>query len=80
MAESRDYLELSFRSINCFADDGKLDANELRELFALAKRDGVVDENEKRVLTNIMKKINPAELDDDMLSAMKEIKEAILEK
>ncbi|SMF47294.1 hypothetical protein SAMN02745866_03041 [Alteromonadaceae bacterium Bs31] len=68
---------LCFRSINCFANDGKLDASELRELFSLAKRDGVVDDNEKRVLSNIIKKINTAELDEDMMKAMQEIKEAI---
>ncbi len=32
MSESRDYLEMSFRSIECFSNDGKLDANEVRVL------------------------------------------------
>ncbi len=29
MSEAQDYLEMSFMSINCFANDGKLDAVEL---------------------------------------------------
>lgn len=77
MTTSRDYLELSFRSIECFADDGRLDADELRKLFAIAKKDGVVDADEKRVLKNIISKIKPDELDEDMLAALEEIKEQI---
>ena len=38
MTESRDYLEMTYKSINCFADDGKLDVNELDEIFNIAKR------------------------------------------
>ena len=38
--ESRDYLEMSFRSISCFTDDGKLSANELGEILIIAERDG----------------------------------------
>lgn len=77
MTESRDYLELSFRSIECFADDGKLDANELHKLLDIALRDGVVDDNEKRVLNNIIDKITPEELDKDMLRMLKQVKAAI---
>ena len=29
MTEARDYLEMSFQSIQCFSNDGKLDAYEL---------------------------------------------------
>lgn len=50
--ENRDYLEMTFRSIDCFAD-GRLNVGELQTLIDIAQRDGVVDENEKRVLRNI---------------------------
>jgi len=73
MTESRDYLELTFRSINCFANDGKLDAKELRNLFAIAQKDGIVDANERRVLTNIINKLTPEELDADMQKALADI-------
>lgn len=49
MSENRDYLEMSFKSINCFANDGKLDAEELGVILDIALRNGVVDDNEKRV-------------------------------
>ena len=74
MSESRDYLEMTFRSINCFANDGKLDAQELGAIFDIAKRDGVVDQNEIRVLRNIIGMVKPEELDVAMLDKMREIK------
>ncbi len=33
--ENRDYLELTFRSIQCFSDDGKLGAQEFESLIAI---------------------------------------------
>ncbi|WP_196160216.1 hypothetical protein [Reinekea sp. G2M2-21] len=66
MTESRDYLEMTFRSIECFADDGKLDADELMTIANIALRDGVVDDNEKRVLKNIIARLNPEELDEEL--------------
>ncbi|SFM21293.1 hypothetical protein [Marinobacter zhejiangensis] len=66
MKESRDYLEMSFRSIECFSNDGKLDAKELRQLLTIAERDGQIDDNEARVLRNIMSRVQPHEIDADM--------------
>jgi len=79
MKEPRDYLEMSFRSIECFSNDGKLDAKELGKIFDIATRDGIVDNNEKRVLKNIISKITPAELDEEMLKKLAEINEFIKE-
>ena len=62
MTESRDYLEMTFHSINCFADDGKLDIAELNQIVDIALKDGVVDDNEKRVLSNIISRLSTDEL------------------
>jgi hypothetical protein len=75
--ESRDYLEMSFKSIHCFTDDGKLVASELKSIMEIALRDGVVDDNEKRVLRNIVGRIKPEELDEAMLAMLEEIKNTI---
>lgn len=75
--ESRDYLEMSFQSINCFSDDGKLDAVELRKIFNIALRDGVVDQNEMRVLRQIIAKLKPEELNAEMLEMIESIKNEI---
>ncbi len=54
MSKIRSHLEIAVISINVFSDDGKLDLAELEKLLALALRDDVVDEDEKRVLGNIL--------------------------
>ncbi len=73
-SESRDYLEMSFKAINCFADDGRLDVSELNKLLDIALRDGVVDENEKRVLNNIFDRLSDAELTRKMKRSIEEIR------
>ncbi len=72
--ECRDYLEMTFKSIQCFANDGKLLVNELEDLVQVALRDGVVDDNEKRVLAKIISRLTPSELTQDMLKKIEEIK------
>ena len=77
MSEPRDYLELSFRSIHCFANDGRLDVHELGSLLAIAERDGVIDENEIRVLKKIIAHIKPEELDSAMRDKVAEVSRKI---
>ncbi|WP_339410347.1 MULTISPECIES: hypothetical protein [unclassified Pseudomonas] len=77
MSEPRDYLEMSFRSIQCFANDGRLDVQELSSLLQIAERDGVIDENETRVLKNIIARIKPEELDPAMRDKLAEVAEKI---
>lgn len=64
--EPRDYLELAFRSIECFSDDGKLDVSELERLVDIAERDGQVDDNEKRVLAGIFKRLHVRDLTPEL--------------
>ncbi len=77
MGESRDYLEMSFRSIECFSNDGKLDAKELGQILAIAEKDGEIDHNEIRVLRNIISKVEPEEIDDSMRLKLKEVSDKI---
>ncbi len=77
MAESRDYLEMSFRSIECFSNDGKLDAKELGSILAIAERDGEIDQNEIRVLRNIISRIDPSEIDEAMKRKLEEVSNKI---
>ncbi len=48
------HLQLALASIAVFTDDGRLDLAELDSLLTLASKDGVVDDEEKRVLANIL--------------------------
>jgi hypothetical protein len=77
MTEARDYLEMSFQSIQCFSNDGKLDAYELGKILAIAEKDGEIDQNEIRVLRNIISRVKPHELDEAMRKKMMEISEKI---
>lgn len=77
MSEPRDYLEMSFRSIQCFANDGRLDVSELGALLDIAERDGDIDENEVRVLTKIIERIRPEEIDQPMRDKLAEVTKKI---
>jgi DnaJ-domain-containing protein 1 len=72
--ENRDYLELTYRSINCFSNDGKLDVKELDSLVQIALRDGVVDENEKRVLRNIIERLSDTDLTKEMRDKVQQLR------
>lgn len=74
--ESRDYLEMAFRSIQCFANDGRLLVHELQEIFDIAMRDGVVDQNEKRILQNIFARLDASELTGEMVEKISQIRTA----
>lgn len=54
MTKLPSHHEIAIASIHVFTDDGRLDLAELEKLLALALRDGNVDEDEKRVLGNIL--------------------------
>lgn len=74
MNKSNDFLEMSFRSMNCFANDGTLDLHELNEIVAIALKDGVVDDNEKRVLANIISKLNAKELMGELADRVEQLR------
>ena len=72
--ESRDYLEMAYHSVRCFADDGKLLLPELDEILAIAMRDGKVDENEKRILTAIFSRLKPDEMTPEMRQRVDQVR------
>lgn len=72
-SDSRDYLEMTFRSSECFAENGRIDAEELEKIFKIAQRDNFIDENEVRVLKSIMSRIKPTDIDEAMQATLSEI-------
>ena len=50
------HLKLALASIQVFTDDGRMDLAELEKLLAVAEEDGRVDDEERRVLANILKR------------------------
>ena len=69
----KSHTEIAVASIRCFSDDGTLDIGELNFLLGLALRDGVVDDEEKRVLNNIFSKVGQTDVTPIVWDRIKEI-------
>ena len=57
-----------------FADDGRIDADELAMLERLAMADGQVDDRERNVLTTIFSRINADTVSADVLEGIQKFK------
>ena len=68
---------MALKSIEVFANNGKLDAEELDEITIIAERDGVIDQDEIRVLRSIISRIDPSEVDVAMRQKLTEILERV---
>lgn len=66
MNESHDYLEMATKLIGFYHNDSQIDANELGELLMVAERDGVIDNNEIRILKRVVADIDPSTVDEPM--------------
>lgn len=66
--------------MTCFSNDGKLDTAELGNILSIAERDGEIDQNEIRVLRNIISKVKPHEVDDAMKEMFQKISEKLINK
>lgn len=71
------HIEMSLLSIECFMDDGKLDANELGKMVALAESDGEITQEEIHVLRSVIKRIKPEEVDSNMKSRLDSLSKKI---
>jgi len=73
MTDAKDHIQMALKSIEGFANGGQLDAKELEEIIQIAERDGVIDQDEIRVLRNIISRIDPSEVDDAMRTKLADI-------
>lgn len=73
MHENKDFLEISYMSIEVFKD-GKLDYHELDKLIEIALKDRVIDDNERRVLESIFAKLTKEELTPAVKTRLDQIK------
>ena len=64
---------MTYRSIQCFANDSNLDEDELRKICEIAEKDGLIDTNEIRVSASIIFKIKLHEVDAAMQQRLAEI-------
>lgn len=57
------HIEIAIEATKVFLDDGQLDIAELNFLLGLALRDGGIDDDERRVLANIIRRAESSTLD-----------------
>lgn len=53
------WMEMAVYAIQIFGNDGTIDEHELDCLLALANDDGQIDADERRVLGNILDRVDP---------------------
>ena len=68
------HLKLALASIPVFTDDGRMDLGELDRLLALAEEDGNLDDEEKRVLANILRRAEADGPAADVLQRIAEVR------
>ena len=73
MTNAKDHIQMALKSIEGFANGGKLNAKELEDIISIAERDGVIDQDEIRVFRNIISRIDPSEVDEAMRAKLTEI-------
>lgn len=59
----KSHIEIAIEATKVFLNDGKLDIAELNFLLGLALRDNGIDEDERRVLNNIIAQAEKSPID-----------------
>ena len=67
-------VELAYKSIGVFANDGKLDLQELNFLLGIALADGEIDDDEKRVLASIFKRVDEEQVSSAVWARIQEVR------
>ncbi len=68
-----DASEMIFRTVKCFSNDGRLDMNELDQIVKIALADGVVDDEERKVLKNIIYNLTSKDLSPEMWTRVEQL-------
>ncbi len=70
----KSHQEIALASIRCFTDDGELDLGELNFLLGIALRDDKIDDDEKRVLQDIFRKVSKHEVKPVVWQRIKDVR------
>ncbi len=68
------HLKLALATIPAFTDDGKLGLHELHQLLALALQDGAIDDEEKRVLANVLNRAEADGVAPEVLTRIQQVR------
>lgn len=61
---------MQYSFLRVFANDGTLDADELAMFERLALADGVVDERERQVLSNVLSRVSRERVSDEVWESL----------
>ena len=75
MKESSTSVEMVFRTIQCFSNDGVLDVDELDQIVDIALIDGVLDDKERRVLKEIIMNLSSRDLTPELWERVEQLVE-----
>ena len=68
------HLEIAATSVRVFANDGTIDMRELEHLLSVALRDGNVNDDERRVLRNVLGRVRENEVTPAVWARMREVR------
>lgn len=77
MNNAKDHIEMALKAAEGFANGGTLNARELGEIIDIAERDGVIDQDEIRVLRNTISRLDPSEVTASLRSKLAELAEKL---
>lgn len=70
----KSHIEITIESMKVFMNDGQLDIAELNFLLGLAMRDNGIDEDERRVLKNIIARAEKSPMDTSTRAHIEQVK------
>jgi hypothetical protein len=70
----KSHIEITIESMKVFMNDGQLDVAELNFLLGLAMRDSGIDDDERRVLKNIIARAEKSPMDATTRAHVEKVK------
>ena len=66
--------EMAIAAEKCFANDGVLDIRELETLMNMARRDRKIDDDEKKVLSDVFARVREPDVSHAVWERIKEVR------
>lgn len=71
----RDFLKMAYKALDAFDDQGRPDMASFDELIEIALRDGIFDGDEKRVMREVIAKVDTSSVSDESFERLREIQD-----
>ena len=71
----RDFLKMAYRALDAFDDQGRPDMASFDDLIEIALRDGIFDGDEKRVMREVIARVDLSAISPDKQARLREIQD-----